>query len=63
MNKIRGLFLFLATVNIKRDTTSFDDPVWVCVYDGCYLHIEHSFFKLLSSVITEFRHDKNLVGY
>ena len=38
-------------------------PVWCCVYDGCYLHTCDSLPKLLWEVLTEFRHEKHLVGY
>lgn len=34
---------------------------WVCFYD-CYMHADESLIKLLYSIITEFKHDKHLVG-
>jgi hypothetical protein len=39
-------------------------PCWCCAYDGVpgYLHLHESLFRLLWQVITEFRHDRHLVG-
>jgi len=37
-------------------------PVWCCVYD-CYLHTHDSLLLLIWEVITEFRHDRHVVGY
>lgn len=37
-------------------------PCWVCIY-GCYLHADENLFRLLWSVITEYKNDKHLVGY
>jgi len=38
---------------------------WCCSYDGVpgYLHIHDTLHQLLWEVITEFRHDRHLVGY
>lgn len=47
-------------------------PAWICLYDKYsdvyydsynYMHIDESLIKLIYSVITEFKHDKHLVGY
>jgi hypothetical protein len=46
---------------INKNTTSFDQVVWVASYD-CYIHIETSLFKLLVNVIKEYRNDRHLIG-
>lgn len=35
---------------------------WVVMYPG-YLHIKDSFLSVLWEVLTEYKHDKHLVGY
>ena len=36
-------------------------PRWVCFYD-CYMHADESLPRLIWSLITEFRHDRHLIG-
>ena len=36
-------------------------PCWVCWY-GCWLHTADSLLALLWSVVTEWKHDRHLVG-
>lgn len=45
----------------ERPGVVSEGPCWVCMYD-CYLHIEDTLPRLLWNVLTEFRHDRHLVG-
>jgi len=39
------------------------DPVWVCFYgEGCYWVVEESLLLCLFIVVTEWKHDRHLVG-
>ena len=46
-------------LTIMKDSTSFDEPVWVCFY-GIHMHINHSLFGLIKEIITEYENDKHL---
>lgn len=37
-------------------------PCWVITYD-CYMHCDENLLRLLWNVITEYKHDRHLVGY
>lgn len=37
------------------------EVVWVCLYEG-YVHFSDTLLGLLREVVTEFRHDRHLVG-
>ena len=37
-------------------------PAWCCSYSSCFIHIQDSLPSLLWEILTEFRHDKHLVG-
>ena len=37
-------------------------PCWIATYD-CYLHTNNTLMGLLWSLLTEYKHDRHLVGY
>jgi len=58
---VRPLNLFGFTLfREKRGVISLG-PCWVCFYD-CYMHADESLAGLIWSLVTEFRHDRHLVG-
>ncbi len=40
-----------------------ENPIWVFIDSGGYLYTHESLIKLIYLVITEWQHDKHLVGY
>lgn len=38
-----------------------ESSIWVCSY-SCYLHIHESLIRLILEVITQYKHDRHLVG-
>lgn len=38
-----------------------EGPVWVCKY-SCYLHASRSLLALIWNVLTEYKHDRHIVG-
>lgn len=49
-------------MKIYLDSCCFDEPTWVCVYKGGYLHTSISLPHLIWEVITEYCNDRHLVG-
>lgn len=39
------------------------DPIWVCIdYNSWHMYNEYSLVKLIYQIITQWRHDRHLVG-
>lgn len=38
-----------------------EGPCWACWY-GCWGHFTDGFFELIWNVITEYKHDRHLIG-
>ena len=57
------MHLNIGRLSFYRETKAFAKSVWVCVDANGFLYIEDSIFKLIKTLIFEWRNDRHLVGY
>lgn len=56
---------FFKTFRIWKEKPGVICPgsCWCASYFGCYLHVRESFLGLLWELITQFRHERHIVGH